>query len=123
MAEPRHEQTDVRVGLLAKLGIGLVVLTILVIFAVLGLFRSVVSRETRLEEPRSPLAASPTRYSGPELELSPRAELQEKLATEREVLESYGWIDREAGVVHIPIEQAIDLVAARGLPSRGEDVP
>lgn len=123
MAEPRHEHTDVRVGLLAKLGIGLVVLTIVVIFAVLGLFRSVVSRETRLEEPRSPLAASPTTYSGPELELSPREELQEKLAVEREFLRSYGWIDREAGVVHIPIEQAIDLVAARGLPSRGEDVP
>jgi hypothetical protein len=28
----------------------------------------------------------------------------------REVLESYGWVDREAGVARIPIEQAMRLV-------------
>jgi len=123
MVEPRHEQTDVRVGLLAKLGIGLMVLTVVVILAVLGLFRSVVSREARLEVPRSPLAASPTTYAGPELQGIPRVELQERLAVEREFLMSYGWIDRESGVVRIPIEQAIDLLAARGLPSREEDEP
>lgn len=123
MAEPRHEQTDVRVGLLAKLGIGLVVLTLVVILAVLGLFRSVVSRETRLEEPRSPLAASPSTYSGPELQVSSGEELQEMLEAKRQVLRSYDWIDREAGVVRIPIEQAIELLAARGLPSTEEDEP
>lgn len=25
-----------------------------------------------------------------------------------------GWVDRDAGVVHIPIEQAMDLIAQRG---------
>ncbi|GIX07972.1 MAG: hypothetical protein KatS3mg115_2375 [Candidatus Poribacteria bacterium] len=33
-------------------------------------------------------------------------------------LHSYGWVDPVRGIVHIPIERAIDLVAERGLPTR-----
>ncbi len=33
-------------------------------------------------------------------------------------LSSYRWVDRQAGVVSIPIERAMDLVAQRGLPAR-----
>lgn len=33
------------------------------------------------------------------------------LGQQRAVLESYGWVDRDRGVVRIPIQQAIDLVA------------
>jgi hypothetical protein len=35
---------------------------------------------------------------------------------EEQRLRTAGWIDRQAGVAHIPIEQAMDLVAQRGLP-------
>lgn len=34
---------------------------------------------------------------------------------ERERLDSYGWMDRSTGAVHIPIERAIDLIAERGV--------
>jgi hypothetical protein len=33
-------------------------------------------------------------------------------------LHSYGWVDRQRGVVHIPIDRAIDLIIERGLPTR-----
>jgi hypothetical protein len=33
-------------------------------------------------------------------------------------LNSYAWVDRAAGIVRIPIDQAMDLVAASGLPVR-----
>lgn len=33
-------------------------------------------------------------------------------------LTSYGWVDRPAGTVHIPIDEAIRLTAERGLPAR-----
>lgn len=35
-----------------------------------------------------------------------------------ERLSTYGWVDRSAGSVHIPIERAIELTAQRGLPVR-----
>lgn len=31
-------------------------------------------------------------------------------------LNSYGWIDRSTGIARIPIDRAMDLVVARGLP-------
>ena len=35
-----------------------------------------------------------------------------------ERLQGYHWVDQPAGVVQIPIERAIDLLAQRGLPAR-----
>jgi hypothetical protein len=34
------------------------------------------------------------------------------------ILYGYGWVDQKAGIAHIPIQRAIDLVAQNGLPSR-----
>ncbi len=31
-------------------------------------------------------------------------------------LRGYGWVDRNKGVVSLPIDRAMDLVAQRGLP-------
>lgn len=42
-----------------------------------------------------------------------------KLRIENEaVLHSYGWVDQNAGVAHIPIDDAIKAVAQKGLPTR-----
>ena len=117
-AESRHERTDIKVGLLVKLGLTGLAMAIVIVIGVLLLFRNIVSREDALEEPLSPLAASPSEYPGPKLQVDPPQELQEVLAAERDILTSYGWIDREAGVVRIPIEEAMRLLAERGLPSR-----
>lgn len=35
---------------------------------------------------------------------------------QRERLETFGWVDREAGILHIPIEAAMDQVAGEGAP-------
>lgn len=37
---------------------------------------------------------------------------------EEQLLHSYGWIDQKAGIARIPVDRAIDIIAARGLPSR-----
>jgi len=37
---------------------------------------------------------------------------------EDQVLSSYGWVDQNTGVVHIPIDAAIKAVAQKGLPVR-----
>jgi hypothetical protein len=54
--------------------------------------------------------------SEPALDPNQPVMLRELLAKEREQLESYGWVDRDAGVVRIPIERAIQIVAENGLP-------
>lgn len=39
-------------------------------------------------------------------------------ASERRHLSSYGWVDRERGIVHIPIEEAMRRVAGEGGATR-----
>jgi len=45
------------------------------------------------------------------------ADLQVLQAREDELLNTYGWTDPNRGIVRIPIDRAIDLVAQRGLPA------
>src|SRR5450631_4442495 len=43
--------------------------------------------------------------------------LKQLRATEENALTTYGWVDRKNGIVHIPIDQAMNLLAQRGLPT------
>jgi len=37
---------------------------------------------------------------------------------EEELLDTYGWVDKERGIVRIPVARAMGLVAKEGLQSR-----
>ena len=52
---------------------------------------------------------------GPRLQRSPEAELEAMRHEMSERLNGYGWVDEAAGVVQIPIDQAMDLLLERGL--------
>jgi hypothetical protein len=59
------------------------------------------------------------RFPKPNLQIDDdRAERTVLLAAQNEKLNSYGWIDRSSGIVQIPIDRAMDLLAQRGLPTR-----
>jgi len=60
--------------------------------------------------PNQPLGL---RVEGPQLQSAPRAEFAAFQREKRARLENYGWIDRDAGRVHIPIEHAMQLMAER----------
>jgi len=55
---------------------------------------------------------------GPRLQVKEAKDLREKLDAERSLLTTTAWVDRDNGIVRIPIEHAMDLVARRGLPQR-----
>jgi len=69
--------------------------------------------QNQYREP-GPVADMPT----PKTQAYPGAELVTYNAEEASILDNYAWIDREHGVLQIPIERAIDLVAQKGLPYR-----
>ena len=54
----------------------------------------------------------------PRLQISPPAELKDFRDREDQELSTYGWINRTAGVVRIPIQRAMDLALQRGFPTR-----
>ena len=58
----------------------------------------------------------------PRLQSSPPADLKTLRAHEDELLGSYGWVNRQAGTVRIPIGRAMELIARGGLPSRARGI-
>jgi hypothetical protein len=56
--------------------------------------------------------------AAPHLQVRPADELKRLRSKEESQLHSYGWIDREQGIVRIPIERAIDMLDERRLPAR-----
>lgn len=53
----------------------------------------------------------------PRLQASPHEDLKRYLERQNWELTHYHWVDRSKGVVAIPIEQAIEIIAKRGIPA------
>lgn len=116
--EAGHETSDVSIGAIVKFGIGLAVAALLVHVAMWGLFRVLETRVEKRDRAIPPLVAAALRRTPPEprLErdaLSPRRRMQEEEDT---ALTTYGWVDRDGGIVRIPIERAMEILVERGLP-------
>ena len=118
----RHEESDVNIRAIFGFGIGLAVAGIVISFVVWLLFQYFEARESRKVTPEFPLAAQQGNRLPPEprLQTNPRADLADLRAQEENVLKTYGWIDKKASVVRIPIEEAMKLTVQRGLPARQE---
>jgi hypothetical protein len=52
----------------------------------------------------------------PDLEVNGREDFLNAYAKQQQELEAYAWEDRQKGIVRIPIERAMDLLAQKGLP-------
>lgn len=52
---------------------------------------------------------------GPRLETDPQADLRAFRAQEEKRLNTYYWVNKSKGIVHIPIEQAMHNLAATGI--------
>ena len=115
--EVRYEQSDVRAGAIVRFAIGLVLVVGVSAVVLLGLFKLFARQQRRHDPPPPPLAQEAGRLPpGPRLQAAPLQDLEQLRAEEEKELTSYGWVDRTAGIAHIPIDEAIKIVAARGLP-------
>ena len=111
----RHETTDVNVWAVGKFAIGLVVVTVLSVGLLFGLLKFFQSRE----ETSVANTVEPTKlFPQPQLQKTPILDLKAIRAEEDKLLNGYAWVDQPKGVVRIPIERAIEVLAKRGLPTR-----
>jgi hypothetical protein len=119
-----HEESDVNVGAILGYGIGLLVIGA-VIQLLLALLFGYYSRQSAEASRVFPLAAEHQEQLPPEprLQTNPAEDLRRLRAREDDVLGSYGWVDRSAGIARIPIDQAMKLIVQRGLPTRSASEP
>jgi len=117
--------------------IGLAITSLVIYFIIEGMYSFLDKYEYAQMTTASPLVARSGRASrviskdyvekqfkendAPLLESDERGQFKDFLLKQEEQLNSYGWVDQPAGVAHIPIDRAIDLIAERGLPVLPKD--
>jgi hypothetical protein len=118
-AQHRHEKSDLSVGYVGVFFIGLFILIAAGFLVSWGVFDLLAGWRAETDTPPPPLAVTrPNRPPEPRLQVNPTVALEEVRREEEAQLNSYGWVQREAGVVRIPIERAKELLLERGLPVR-----
>ncbi len=115
--ERRYEVKDVSLRVMVYSGIGLAALVILGLLASWFVFSYDV-RVQKLGPPASPFENARTLPPSPRLQVHPAEDLKVYRAEEDTKLNTYGWVDKSAGIVHIPIERAMELSLGRGFPVR-----
>ena len=116
------ERDDVNVRAVLLFGAGLAVTAAVIHVVVWLLFGYFSGREAARVVPVYPLAAGQDTQvpPAPRLQTNPREDLRLLRTKEEEVLTTYAWVDKPAGVVRIPIDEAMRLLLKRGLPARSE---
>ena len=115
-----HEASDVDIGGVLGFAIGLVMTGAATFGLVAWLYVHFEHEAARPAPLQYPLAESSMRRLPPQprLQSDPRDDLENLRQAEDHVLDTYGWVDRNAGIVRIPIDRAMQLTVERGLPVR-----
>jgi hypothetical protein len=118
-----HETSDLDSRVAGLFGAVLATVIILLMTATYWIYNFSISRQAARYPAESPLAYTREPMPEPRLQVDARRDLRELRAAEDAALQGYGWIDKERGLVRIPIDRAIDVLARRGLPVRAPPAP
>jgi hypothetical protein len=91
----------------------------------LGVYKLTLSQAARMDAPTLPVRQGVTATLPPEPRLQgvpghttdPQQDLRAKVAADRKALEDTRWVDQKAGIAQIPIEDAMKIIAEKGLPN------
>ena len=118
-----YEHTDAHTWVIVKFLFWLAVSAVAIHVGLGVVYELLIQQAMETGEQRYPLAAAqgerlpPT----PRLQQFPRNDLYQFRVGEESFLHGYGWMNKDAGIAHIPIEDAMRLVIERGLPSRSPE--
>lgn len=116
-----YELSDVNSTPVIIFAVSIALLIGTAIVVVIGLLGNFQAQAVEAATPLPPLAdTQQLPPAGPRLQTNPERDLRQLQAADQAVLHSYGWVDKAAGKVHIPIEQAIDLLLEREGVRRGD---
>jgi hypothetical protein len=115
-----HEKSDADIGALARFGLGLAVVSAVVLVLMLVMYKFLDQRQKDSQPPRHPLSEASQAPPAPRLQVKPEDDLRKFQVREDSLVNAYGWVMKDAGIVRIPVDRAMELVAQRGLPARGE---
>ncbi len=112
--ERGYETRDAWPKALLIFGLALIGLVLIVMAISRGLLSSMDEAVSRGDSSPHPLAEERQVPHAPRLQVTPSLDIAEHREIERRLLTNYEWIDREEGVVRIPVSRAMELVVERG---------
>jgi hypothetical protein len=113
---------------------GLAIVGVLIYFIVVGMYRFLDAYDRKHQTAPNPMAVQTgvdarvtmpfpealskinQTFPKPVLEHSEMQQFNDVLERQDQTLASYDWVDKDKGVVRIPIDKAMELLAQRGLP-------
>jgi hypothetical protein len=112
--EVGHEERDTNIRAILWFALSLA-LTIIVVMVLMKFLFGVLPSPGPATSSMSSVQASELPPE-PRLQVNAPEDLRKMRAQEDSTLESYGWINKQDGIVRIPIDRAMDLLGQRGLP-------
>lgn len=104
----RREPSDLPFRIFALSGLGVLVLLVLMGVVIWFFFRGSMQDQASMK----PVPEFPA----PSLQRSPPEDMSAFLKQQMAWLNSTGWIDKDKGIVHIPIHDAMKKIADQGIP-------
>jgi len=113
-----YEKRDARPASLLQFGFWMAVVLAVTLVAMKYAF-DYFSKTEPLGAPPAPFATQVNQLPPqPRLQVEPHTDLKDYCQAQQQQVDSYGWIDKQAGIVRVPVDRAMDIVLARGLPAR-----
>src|SRR5438105_10043074 len=128
--EPRHadvsfEERDIQAGVIYKYLFALGLAVVASLFICVFILRYTTAFTASMDTPPPPSRETHQTELPPEPRLQgfgfpgqkadPQADLRKKIRADSEANEKLEWIDRSSGIVHIPVKEAMKIIAEKGL--------
>lgn len=118
-----HETSDLDARVAGLFGAVLMTAILALMATTYWIYEFSTSRQAARYPAVSPLAYTREATPEPRLQVNAPRELRELRRAEDAALHGYAWIDKDRGLVRIPIDRAIEILAQRGLPARAQVRP
>jgi len=116
-ASSGHEETDANVAPIIWTLALLAFSTAFIGLIIYGMF-NYLAKPTETPFSAGPMMTTDQTPPEPRISEHPAEELKDLNAREDQILSTYGWVNKQTGVVRVPIDRAIDLTLQHGLPVR-----
>jgi hypothetical protein len=118
----RHEERDVNIWAIGKVGIGLIITTVASVAIVWGMF-AYLRVQYNAQPPEHGIDVNALkRAPAPNLLYNEHEaeNLRDYRSAEEQALNSYSWVDQQHTQLKMPINRAIDQLVQKGLPVRAQ---
>ncbi|HEV2856211.1 MAG TPA: hypothetical protein VHC97_25705 [Thermoanaerobaculia bacterium] len=98
-------------------GVALIAVAVVTHLLMWGLLHGFSSYDEKRDVRLTPIEAASPQPPPPEprLQISPQEDMRLMRAQEDQALQNAGWVNQQQGAVRVPVDVAIDVIAARGV--------